>query len=191
MAYDANKPQPNNKISVSQGDLLGDFQAIGSILKFPAYPVTPGTVTLDSVGAVLPAAMDATHWGMYVAPSVLIAANPPVLWIQFPNVAPFGGGISEAATSNYATPGFTTLPSGIIIQWGYSPLTNAGDQAVVFNIDFPTVALNVTISSTTLPGGGGNGLSSEVVQGSLTVHGFSVHNHTGVARNLYYLAIGY
>lgn len=52
--------------------------------------------------------------------------------------------IIPADVVSLASPGYITMPSGLIIQWGY----RATDGAVTFPIAFPNAALNVQVTRT-------------------------------------------
>jgi hypothetical protein len=48
--------------------------------------------------------------------------------------------------SSLATSGYQKLPSGLIIQWGQSVSSSAGNVSVTFPIEFPTAVFPVTIT---------------------------------------------
>lgn len=190
--YNANIPRPTDKISVSQGDLLANFTAIGSLLTFPGANI-PGTVRLNTLGVNAPPTMSATQWGLYAGPSALLPGNPTALFTQFPNIPPFDGDSSEAATSNYATPGFTTVPSGIILQWG-TGTANDGTNPITFSIPFPANVFSV--QATILAIGETGSVPKDMIKiVNLSTTGFYAISSSVTgnfeSRLINYLAIGY
>lgn len=90
-----------------------------------------------------------------------------------------------------AADGYTTLPSGIIIQWGDTgSLNSATTTAVDFPMDFPNGCFAVVVgikgnsaSSTTATGHCGSG--------NYGTTGFDLYNRTSIALSFTWVAIGY
>lgn len=134
MAYQPNIPQATDLISQSQSDILGNFQALQTLIdvnhvdfasadqgkhkwcSFPAQGSSPGTT--------------ATEVAVFCRTSTLTTFNE--LCIQHPS----NGTVVEMTASNLNTPGWSFLPSGILLKWG--TVTSAGAGSHVFT--YPTGA---------------------------------------------------
>lgn len=144
---------------------------------------------------VAPAAptTDAGECAIYSAPS-LVAPNAPALYIKGQSSLAAADGI-EITYALKATPGWTQLPSGIILQWGSFNLfaADAAGTIVVFPKTFGT-ALNVQLTMNQSVGG--QSRVAYVVTGSLITTQFlaAIKNSTSNNRNdgtVYWFAIGY
>jgi hypothetical protein len=118
MAYQYNIPAATDQISVSQGDIQGNFQALGAI----AGNGNAGSPSLNSnagfnfvysrnIGAA-PAYVAGTTkiWTQTYAPTTrgeLFIGN---------DTTPLAG--IPITASNFASPGYAYLPSGVLIKWG-------------------------------------------------------------------------
>jgi len=116
--YLPNIPQPNDQLSVSQGNLLTNFQGLNTFVnvnhvdftsadagkhKFASFPVqagNPGTT--------------ATELAVYSKNSAYTASAGPQLLIQRPT----NGSTVEFTSSSQTGIGWTFLPSGILLKWG-------------------------------------------------------------------------
>jgi hypothetical protein len=116
MPYNPAIPQPTDQLSISQGDLLGNFMAIQTLIdvnhvdfasadmgkhKFVSFP--------QQVAA--PATAN-TEWAMYNAVSA--TSGDPELFLRAPN----NGGTLNFTESLAAPNGWTRLPSAILLKWG-------------------------------------------------------------------------
>ena len=146
--YLPNIPQATDQLSVSQGDILINFQGINTFLnvnheafpsanagkhKFVSFPVqagNPGTTP--------------TELAMYSKTSTLSAA--PELFIQRAN----NGTVVEFTSSSQTANGWTRLPSGILLKWGTQALTGVTPQVITFpvgaNIPVFNLCLNVQLT---------------------------------------------
>ncbi len=118
MAYLPNIPQPTDQLSVSQPNILNNFQALSPFGSSCALlnPITsPGTAS-DQIA-------------IFSAISSLASADQQ-LFIRRPS----DGTITEFTNSTMGLNGGTELPSGIILRWGLqSSITGSA------TINFPTL----------------------------------------------------
>ena len=90
-----------------------------------------------------------------------------------------GSGFTTSKTTN----GYTYLPNGILLQWGY---TN-GD--VTFPITFPNACLNASLTSNNTST---NGYDYKIAASNLTTTGFSItRDSDDVGTYVYWFAIGF
>lgn len=125
---------------------------------------------------------------IYAAPS-LVAPNAPAIYIKGESSTAAEDGI-EITYALKANPGWTQLPSGIIMQWG-NPTISSGGTTTNFARTFPTACLIVNVTSANT--GSDIKVWSNVSAKSTT--GFTVRlrgaNGDGVGGPIYYCAIGY
>lgn len=197
MAYNAAIPQPTDQLSQSQADILGNFQALNTVVLS-----NNGSVTFpnQAVAPTLPANQD----GLYAIVPTAIAPFPTsALSELFVSKNIFGGGTSQIPLTlsilSTATPlsgasGWTYLPSGIIMQWGSGTVTVPQIlTAVNFPVKFPNQCLNVQVTPTNT----NNGVTTPVIYINTlgyTQTTFSVACYPGAAAGtpgFTYLAIGY
>ena len=115
MAYNSNIPQPNDKLSISQSDILGNFLALA--------PFGNGYADFSLQGTV--PSFGTTDNGMYTYLYSQTATDE--LYIHKPSFdAPTDIPFSASKMSNTAmascVDGWSYLPSGLLIKWGtYQP----------------------------------------------------------------------
>lgn len=182
MPYNANIPQAADQLSQSQADILGNFQAIDTALdltvggvgiKFPRDAAVPPT--------------GATSVGLYGFNSVL---TPGTTALFFRNQ---NNGVSYDMTSSLkATPGWTCLPSGIILQWG-NAIMPGGTANLVVNlpIAYPTAHLSVTATPNAIPAGLNTDIIMSVAVNAINSIVVQRKTHFGTACGFNYLSIGY
>ena len=100
---------------------------------------------------------------------------------------------------SFSSSGYQKLPSGLIIQWGYSA-NNLTAFQVAFPIAFPNACLNVSVTNwnnTLGPGSTGQTLWLTNQGGTgydvngYKLSGFQVYSNTSTATGLKYIALGY
>lgn len=159
MAYQANIPQPTDQLSKSQGDILGNFQALQTLIDvnhvdFSSADQGKHKWVTFPIQALAPA-FAATEIGLYnkvpAAPFPLTTVGE--LFIQKST----GANIPMTASVQSSVDGWTYLPSGIILQWNQGTSVPLVGNNVVslpngagqprFNTIF-TVMLSLTVGST-------------------------------------------
>jgi hypothetical protein len=122
MPYNANIPQPTDRISVSQGQILDNFAALQT--SFGVNHVTydaPSNIGKHNVvtfpsQAAAPGLFAATEFGLYNM--VYPRSTVTELFVRRNN-APIGNGIPFTASFiNAGAVGYTMLPSGLQIKFG-------------------------------------------------------------------------
>jgi hypothetical protein len=98
--------------------------------------------------------------------------------------------------SSLTTNGYTRLPGGLLMQWGYQASV-VGDNytAITFPIAFSTAVANVTASMINTNSPGNYSLSNNIAQvGTITTTGFHLINNletSGPNFPMYWFALGY
>ena len=141
MPYNNNIPLANNQISISQGDILGNFQALGTRLNnvdnlaclFPALAPTPAT---------LPGII-----GLYNKNNQLTyrPQNTPANGTEISFTVQTNAGISL-----YNYNGWTQLPSGIFLCWNSLAPVYAGgvrNQSLIWTNGVPPLTTVLQVSS--------------------------------------------
>jgi hypothetical protein len=124
MAYLQNIPQPNDQLRNSQGDLLGNFQAINTFLAVNHENFASGDagkhakINLTNQVAIPP--FNATETGFYNKIDANTTQNET--WVKINNLAatkfvPMTSSSLGAALPANFTNGWTYLPSGILMEW--------------------------------------------------------------------------
>lgn len=131
-SYNPNIPQPTDQISVSQGQILLNFQSLQSWLdvnhvdyasvnagkhSFVQFPVQSPVPTTG-----------ASEVGLYCQTSTYSGAPELVFSHQS------GTGIYEFTSAGLATTGWARLPSGVLYKWGTATAVGAGNTTVTFPV---------------------------------------------------------
>ncbi len=189
MVYNNNIPQPSNNLSVSQGDLLGNFGTQGIDSTTFGFSRDHTTMT------------DATNGGTHkkstyveqVAGPTTIANQMAVYCKEVSSVSELflrresnGTEIQMSVGSpTAATSGQTFLPGGIILKWAQATLTT-NNELFTFATAFPTACFGVLACNRN---SGGN--VSYFGASGFNVSGFNLVSGGGTRpSNFFYLAIG-
>lgn len=164
MAYQANIPQPTDQLSKSQGDILGNFQAlfpfIQGVIDIPASAADPATTGDNIIFAKL----------------YSVTGNDEV-YIQ----NEFAGINYPITASGNGNTGWTFLPSGILLKWGSSSIGIAGGNIVVSQGPTYVAAYIVLVSS--------QSFNNTVSVTSVTTVGFHAQGTINLTP-FFYLMIG-
>lgn len=213
--YDGTIPQPTDQLNDSQPEILNNFGANQNFLEFDSTGVyltvgghgafasaVPGQHVYLEIpnmaiqGFTIPAIQN-DEMAMYSNTS--LTGNTDI-FIQKQNLspAPLPTHLIPMTASNYAIPGYTYLPSGLILKWGtITQLTNT-----IQNNIFPagptvppyTVCLSVLL---TVAGGSAADQNTAVQLGTILAAAFEVRTTSrnggaAAANTTYnYFAIGY
>lgn len=184
MTYNANIPQPTDNLSVSQGQLLGNFMALDSIFNLDhftwddttnggAYRGFHRKITLPVVQPSDPATP---------VSSVLYTktvTNAELFFKNAANVVTQLTGLPQNIVNN----GSYTFPGGLIIKFGTQLIPNSGPNVgkVVYGTPFPTQTFSIVIT--------GNNFSSEASKvDAFTNAGFT--SNSNINGNIFYISIG-
>lgn len=148
MGYQPNIPQATDQISVSQGDLLGNFQQLDNAfnLNHAALELASGAagkhifVEMPNQSASVPVTI-ANEVGLYCNTDAN-SGQPEMFFLkQSGSTAPaaltVAGGYSLTGSNYIANGGYSRLPSGILLLWGTGTGTYAG---IPITITFPAIA---------------------------------------------------
>lgn len=136
MPYNPNIPQPTDAISDSQNDILVNFQAIDAWVQvnhtgFDSPPNTGKHTVIDMPQQVAlpPTALGET--ALVTLASAYNALAPTLVYRQENN-----GTAIEIASASLIAQGWTFLPSGLLMKWGFAAFPNVGS----FNAAWPVAA---------------------------------------------------
>ncbi len=89
------------------------------------------------------------------------------------------------------SPGYTTLPGGLIIQWGVTAASSAATTNVTFGLNpFPNAVFNVQLTPLHATASPGSSAGFWVSTAALTTAGFTLVNNTGHTYAFYWVALG-
>jgi len=193
MPYQENKPEATDPKNVSQGDIQGNFQAIKTLIDINHKTFDDATnqgkhsqVTLPESAADPETAIN--EIALYTKESV-ISGNSG-LFLRNENF----GAIVELTNAIKASPGYTILPSGIIMAWGTGTIASGSANSAVntFHTAFPTAVLSLQLTPYNVQ----TGAAQDYVMNAYTVTAASFYvnrngSYTGTTAYFYYLAIGY
>jgi len=188
MPYTANIPMATDFLSISQGQIQANFNAIADA--FNRNHVVFNSVTPlqgkhafvempnQSTAPAMPPLTIADEVGLYCNSSSL-TSQPELFFIKqagstapanlIPDIAPNGYPITA---SNYiAQNGWTRLPSGILLMWGnVTTFTNSTTVTLPISASIPNfyTIYQVFITSTGHSGSGGGALGTAMALGAIT-----------------------
>ena len=197
MAWNQNIPQPGDKLSQSQADLRGNFQALDTYVQVDHVALAAADqgkhkkVSYVSQAYVAPILGPATaiNEAIIFSRDSIAVPGTTALFFKGPNLA----AIAPAAEFSFAlkaAAGYTILPSGIYIQWG----TGNGNAQQNFAIAFPTACLNIQVTET---GNGGTFRHfmkvdlTTITTAHFTAYSLTAGSGAQAASPYNYLAIGY
>ena len=188
MAYNNAIPQPTDLLSVSQGDIFDNFEAIGFMMAPGGSGAGTGGYSKFTTASGDPTAIADTML-MYAKDGV--TSGKPELWIERSSASGILPSIINFTEAIKATDGSTVLPSGIMIKWGAASATNGPTQHVYTTGQFPTNTLSVQITERSAVASVHNYLKVlAFTQSGVTVSSITSSNNAGTS-DYYYLAIGY
>jgi hypothetical protein len=137
MAYIPNIPLATDPVSVSQGQIQGNFNALSPVvngvinfLPTSPFPTIPGGN--DALFGGIPTVPPLTTLNEIFITKQILAASP----ITFPMTAAL-----------FANSGYTYLPSGILIKWGFVAPSLPNPCTVTYDATIPfTQVFNVSVS---------------------------------------------
>jgi hypothetical protein len=142
MPYNYQIPQANTQLSISQGDILNNFTALGAI----AGNSTPASASLDATGFkwvyippqgnIPPAGSAFPQFNVGIYSALNVPSGQYELYINKTDPVSMATIQVPATALNYAATGFngwTYLPSGAIMTWGFSTIVAGGTFTVMYN----------------------------------------------------------
>jgi len=187
MAFQANIPQPTDRKSKSQDDMLGNFQALA--------PFGNGYADFAPQGAapVFPAGDDGIYAKALSGVSELYVHKQSN---NAPTEVPFTASKMSATAIAACTSGWSYLPSGLLVKWGSAPTATNGLLAITVAAESGGPAFNQTFQAfispkfVTTPSVGFTAyISSNTLHA--TTGDFSVQTaNTSINTSITYLVIG-
>lgn len=180
MAYSTNIPQPSDLLSVSQGDILDNFQALGNMM-------APGGSTAGNGGYFKLTTANANPSSIADTPLLYSKDDGSADQLFFRRSTGDGGAVINCTAATAASNGSTNLPSGIIIKWGTAAI---GTGTVVnFASAFPNNCYNVQVSNSS--SGSDNHFVNvySLTTASFTCKSFSRSGNADTST-IFYVAIG-
>jgi len=200
MAYNPDIPQTGDNLSTSQGQILGNFQALNTIFNFDHYAwndsVTanqglhrkvefPATNTIGALGG-LSSVIYSKNVSNVASPYFKNAVNDYAMW--------YGGTTSNGlASTTLGNPGSLNLPNGFQMKWGQAQFgSGSSTQPVGYSANFPVASDSVQI---TRAGGNTNTPAEDVFLVTLASNsGFTARRMSpapAAVLNFYWFAIGH
>lgn len=148
--YQQNKPAATDQLSVSQGDLQHNYQAIKALIDIN-HSTFNGGASPEGKHIKADYTNEATRPGPEAHPTVAandvtIYNNGSELYVKKTGAAGVVGIPMTIATK--AETGTTTLPSGIILKWGMASTLASGLRTITFATPFPTAVAIVNAGMT-------------------------------------------
>jgi hypothetical protein len=203
--YNQNIPQANDQLSTSQADLLNNFIAIQTLINVNHVDFAAGDqgkhkyVTFPVQAGSPPIAFNAGEIALYNFLSPITGQNE--LYINKLNQALLvqqnmvGSILSTNSAPGFNSTGWTYLPSGILLKWGFG--TANGNTVVVYpvaaNIPVFTQVFNIQVTTRQFNGADTNTfvrLSNFPNAVQFTVYGSQRTVVGAAAADYTYLAIG-
>jgi len=202
VAYQANKPQATDQLSVSQGDIQGNFAAIKTLIDVNHVDFASANqgkhyfVEFPKQTAPLPVA-SANEVALYCQQSSYTSQPELVFSHQLGSNAPVPARIVEFTSAYWGTNGWTRLPSGILLKWGQALLSNGLTTTTITYpaggayARFASTPYSIIVSPITYSGTAFDHVIN-VVNSATTIDSFRVNCASAFTDNLYvsYLAIG-
>lgn len=194
MPYNNNIPQANDDLSVSQPQILANFSTIATAFNLNHINFNAGGegkhafVEMPNQNALPPTTI-ANETGLYCNTSTL-TTQPELFFIKQNGTtapAPLNGANGYVISgSNYTSPGWTRLPSGILLKWG-TFVSVLSTDTFIFDVSGANPAFanayNVQLTSiSTTP--------TYFKVTTLTNLQCVITSGTGIAIQCYYFAIG-
>lgn len=190
MAYNANIPQATDNPSQSQSQILGNFQAIQTLIGVnhenfgSAQEGNHFMVTWTDNTGSLPAAPTGTNLNIYNAKD---AATVNQLYLQGPAATRFATAF-PFTQCGASVNGWTYLPSGIIILWGNTALVGSSFTTISFTS--PTFTGFPGFSNAFSAVLGVNNISNNINISSLSNTALQIRNNIATASATYFIVIG-
>jgi len=136
--YNPNIPQPTDLLSVSQGNLLNNFGAIQALIDVNHVDFAAAGAGkhffIEMPVQVAPPVTVAGEVGLYSQTSAVTAQPELVFARQLGSTAPAAVQVTEFTSAIWLNPGYTKLPSGIMLKW-HSNIPFGGSQTVVIDLN--------------------------------------------------------
>ena len=183
-AFQANIPQPTDTLNKSQGDLLGNFQAIQTLIDVNHYDFASGNQGKHMFVSMPTQTVDPVTAGLEMALYTKSVAGTPHMYIRQQT----NGAVTDITGATTGTGNdTTTLPSGVILKWGTGQVSSQ-KQTIPFTTPFNNI---FSIIASPAKPTGGPVLTDGISITSYNVNNFSVlTDPTDPSITYTWLAIG-
>lgn len=197
--YNPNIPQSTDLLSVSQGNLLDNFGAIQALIDvnhvdFAATGAGKHTFVEMPVQSPVPTTVGG-EVGLYCQTSASTTQPELVFARQSGSSAPAAVRITEFTSAGWTNPGWTKLPSGIMMKW-HANIGFGGSRTVTLNLNTdvsgsPNFTTVLTILITPIDTAAA--WNNVIAISNVTVPSFTVYTSSVPPSSVQfsYLAIGY
>lgn len=208
MSFNPNIPLPTDFLSQSQQDILTNFQTSDTSQGVNHYPYSDVTANNGKHKFVqMPenaAPVTAVDEGA-VYTKVGVGPAETNLWFRAEDSGGGGGfeyqltRVDAANSASFAassaavdTAGWTFLPGGLLLQYGYRGVAaNGTATTITFPRAFTTAVYSITIGNVTAEGNSPSANNQFISQASVSTTSFNVVNSSSsAARRVYWMAIG-
>jgi len=199
MSYNPNIPQPTDKLSKSQGQILSNFtlsntyfgvdhsafnassrqgqhNRVSFIGQIPAYvPIALNGITVAAVSNI-------SHYNLYAVENPTGGASSPPIQLTNFLCTPVAG-----------SKGATFLPGGLMLQWGTENAPAGTSGVWIFEKQFTIGGAPISpyaVLITPIRSAGAGTMNIYVLDGSVTSVNFRTENTGSGAHDFYYMAIG-
>lgn len=197
MAYQANIPQATDQLSKSQGDLLGNFQAIKTLIDVNHVDFSSGdegkhfVVTLPNQSTSPPTGYTflAGEVGLYnfINPSGTGGTGANEIYLHTSQSGAAVIAEVPLTASNQASVGWCYLPSGLILKWGVASVSSSATVA----INGPGLGPNFTNTfQAFLTVKTANNQSTTVRYSPIVLPNLVININTSIATPISYFVIG-
>ena len=190
MPFNNNIPLANDKLSTSQADINGNFQAVNTYVNVDhtAFNIADQGKhkQISFIQQAADPATGPTEAALYTKDSVAVPGTAG-LFYRPPN----SGAVAEFSYALKANPGWTILPSGIIMKWGsFFCNPGAGNAVYVAGAGIPNFA-GILTGQISRDGGGGANQDRAISMTALGLLQIDIWNHNAAAKVVYYFVLGY
>lgn len=196
MTYNPNIPRPDDLISESQGQILDNFGQLNTVfgqdhVKYDNATVgdrgkhnqsTYKQLSGDPATTADEMALYAKDDGSGNTRLFLKQETPTGTVIQLSGIDP-----------QIADNGYTFLPGGLLMQWGFTAEFSGASIGVLFttsHVDFPNNLFNVSITPKRDFGSPGSTYGFYVANSGFSITGFTIRNISGHTYGFQWMAIG-
>jgi hypothetical protein len=184
--YNLNIPAANNNPSADQPNMKTNTNSINSILNVDHFPFAAGNAGRHKQVTLTNEAAPGFTGGNGTLYANLASGQS---WPFWQNAL---GSFQLAGQNSVSANGYTTLPGGVILQWGTKTINFSGSStSVSFPLTFPNAAFSVTFACVNNQGNSPSANNIYVRSGTLTTSGFTASNSSsGGTTAIFWMAIG-
>ena len=184
--YNLNIPAANNNPSADQPNMKTNTNSINSIMNVDHFTFSAGNAGRHKQVTLTNESAPGLTGGNGVLFANLANGNSFPFWQNSAGTFPLFGQNSVSSS------GYTTLPGGVILQWGTNSINSSGSSTPVsFPLAFPNAAFSVTFAAVNNQGNSPSANNIYVKSGTLAPTGFTASNSSsGGTIAIFWMAVG-